>query len=176
MITQTLLNLWKCVEFEKRLHMWSITSTHGCIRRKMFCFCYICLPQNTLYIMELAVCSKCFKINISQHFMKMFQNKCSVFLWEIYESQVVDGYGEEWCREFSGHIIKRLRHVDLQQVSDVPAFVIHHLLHPTNSLITHWKRLIREAPQLTISADSARSGRVVYRYEDGVSLENFLRI
>lgn len=40
----------------------------------------------------------------------------------------------------------------------MPAFVIHHLLHPTNSLITHRERLIRDAPQLTINSKDGRSG------------------
>lgn len=69
---------------------------------------------------------------------------------------VVDGCSEEWCRKVSGHIIKRLLHVDPTRVLDTSAFAVHHLLLPTNSLITQWKRLIQEAPQLTINSKAAR--------------------
>lgn len=84
----------------------------------------------------------------TKHLMQIFSwNKwLNSNNWErlkIYCFQVVNGYSQEWCQEVSGHIIKWLRHVDLQQVPDVPAFVIHHLLHPTNSLITQRRRLIR---------------------------------
>ena len=110
--------------------------------------------------------------------MQIFYNKwlnSELGAREIYYVRVVNGYSQEWCQEVSGHIIKWLWHVDLQRALDAPAFVIHHLLHPTNSLITLWKRWIQEAPpRLTINSKAARSGLTVYTYQDVASTENFL--
>ena len=103
--------------------------------------------------------------------MALQQTPSTVLLWQIYK--VVSGYSEEWCQEVSGHIIKWPWHVDLQQVWDVPASVIHHFLHPTNSLITHWKGLIPGALRLTINSKAGCSGFLVYKYEVLVSIERF---
>ena len=120
-------NIAKCVEVSLSLCKWHATFWHGLNNLFFSKFHLFCLAQ---CIMLQAASSRWLNSNN----------------WErqkIYCFQVVNGYSQEWCQEVSGHIIKWLRHVDLQQVPDVPAFVIHHLLHPTNSLITQRRRLIR---------------------------------